>query len=279
VIVPPECTSWVASAGAPQAHAEFDDGKRLYASGTHPEMGSGEKMAALMECIANVRPWRQHLELAADLMGLYKYVSAPPTDRENRFGGSPDQLLASMIQGELGAAPVGSLSPADRAAFVELVKWHFQELDFRARTFARAEARVADLTVDRRAGALRATKLWEAVIEARLEAAERLSAFSARLSAGRARFEQVDIAPPAIQLDFKLDCPEGWSTHEFDTLTDRFLISRTMQKRFLADSRGPIKSEAATSRNHDGAKPGNGVRAQSEIGILTGKDLGNPSYA
>ena len=52
-----------------------------------------------------------------------------------------------------------------------------------------------------------------------------------------------------------------------------------MQKRFLADSRGPIKSEAATSRNHDAAKPGNGVRAQSEIGILTGKDLGNPSYA
>lgn len=62
-------------------------------------------------------------------------------------------------------------------------------------------------------------------------------------------------------------------------MTDRFLISRTMQKRFLADSRGPIKSEAATSRNHDAAKPGNGVRAQSEIGILTGKDLGNPSYA
>ena len=185
VIVPPECTSWVASAGAPQAHAEFDDGKRLYASGTHPEMGSGEKMAALMECIAGVRPWRQHLELPPLISWASTNMSAPrrPIDRENRFpGGSPDQILASMIQGELGAAPSGASRRPIEAAFVELVKWHFQELDFRARTFARAEARVADLTVDRRAGALRATKLWEAVIEARLEAAERLFAFSARRS-------------------------------------------------------------------------------------------------
>jgi hypothetical protein len=280
VIVPPECTGWVASAGVAQAHAEFDDGKRLHASGTHPEMGAGEKMAALMECIAGVRPWRQHLELAADLMGLYKYVSAPPADRENRFGGSPDQLLGSMIL-ELGTASVGSQPQADREAFPELVRWHFQELDFRARTFARAEARVAHLTVDRRAGALRASKLWEAVIEARLEAAERLSAFSSQLSAGRARFEQVDIAPPAIQLDFKLDCPEGWSADEFETLTDRFMISRTMQRTFLAYGRGATKSDAETSRSPVGAQAGGdkSVRARSEIGIRTGSDLGSPNYA
>ena len=256
MIVPPECTGWIASAGVAQAHAEFDDGKRLYASGTHPEMGSGEKMAALMECIAGVRPWRQHLELAADLMGLYRYVSAPPVDRENRFGGSPDQLLGSMILGELGTASIGSQPLTDRAAFPELVRWHFQELDFRARTFARAEARVADLTVDRRAGALRGSKIWQAVIEARLEAAERLSAFSNQLSAGRARFEQVDVAPPAIQLDFKLDCPEGWSTDEFEALTDRFMISRTMQRKFVANSRGPTKSDAVPPGNHDGAQAG-----------------------
>jgi hypothetical protein len=247
VIIPLECTGWTAADAIPDAYADFDDGKRLTASGVHPGMGSGEKLAALMECFAGVRPWKEHLELASNLITQYRFVSGPPDDRLELLDGPPDLLLKSLMRREIESIRFGSHTLTGRAAQRELVKWHFRELDFRARAFARAQASFAYLTTDRRAEALRASSVWTAVTQARLEAAAWLSAWSDEFSAGRAGFVQADVPPPAIQLEFTLESPDGWSATEIDDLTDRFMNSLAMQRRFLTyahDRPEPVRSPA-----------------------------------
>jgi hypothetical protein len=227
VIVPADCTGWA------ETHADFEDGRRLSPSGIHPEMVSGERLAALMECFAGARPWREHLELASSLITQYRFVSAPPDDRLGLVDGPPDVILKDLLLGEVDSIRFGSLTLAGRAAERELVRWHFKELDFRARAFARAQSSVAYLIADRRAEGLRASSLWAAVMHARLEAAAWLSAFSDEFSAGRAGFVQADVAPPAIQLAFNLESPEGWTPVEIEDLTDRFMNSPTRRQTFL----------------------------------------------
>ena len=233
MVVPLECTGWTAADAVAEAHAEFDDGKRLHASGTSAAMGAGEKTAALMECFAGARPWREHLYQAAHLIGQYRYVGGPRVDRLGHMGGSPDQLLRGMLLGDIVTVRLEGHPLAGQAAKRALVKWHFEQLDRRARVFARAQRIVSDLIADPRADAMRATKLWAAVLEVRLEAAAWLSAWSDEFSAGRAGFVQADVAPPAIQLVFSLSSPEGWPATQIDTLTDRFMASEAMQQRFL----------------------------------------------